>query len=312
MEKNSKIYIAGHRGLVGSSIIRKLKSEGYENLIFCDSTELDLRRQSDVEAFFQTEKPEYVYLGAAKVGGILANTTYPAQFIYDNLMIACNVIHCSYLNGVKKLLFLGSSCIYPRMATQPIVEEELLSGYLEKTNEAYALSKISGLKMCEYYNTQYKTDFISIMPTNLYGQNDNYDLESSHVLPALIRKFHEAKVQNLPFTTIWGSGSPKREFLHVDDIAAACFFLMQNYSESDTINVGTGTDVSIKELALLIKDIVGYTGELRFDLSKPDGTPRKLLDVSKINKLGWSAKIDLATGIEMTYKDFLKTASALS
>ncbi|KPU43688.1 GDP-L-fucose synthase [Oxobacter pfennigii] len=305
MNIGSKIYVAGHRGMVGSAIIRRLKIDGYNNIINKTSAELDLRRQSEVEEFFEYEKPEYVFLAAAKVGGIVANNIYPAEFIYDNLMIETNIIHSAYKFEVKKLLFLGSSCIYPRRAEQPIKEEYLLGGYLEKTNEAYAIAKISGLKMCEYYNKQYGTDFISVMPTNLYGPNDNYDLQTSHVLPALIRKFYEAKFNKSKYVEIWGSGTPKREFLHVDDLTDACLFLMQNYSGSETVNIGVGNDISINELALLISDVVGFTGKIAYDRTKPDGTPRKLLDVSKLNNLGWKASIDLRTGIKMTYKDYI-------
>ncbi len=301
MDKNAKIYVAGHRGLVGSAIIRKLESEGYFNIIKKSHNELDLTDQKSTRDFFEKERPEYVFLAAAKVGGIHANNIYPADFIYTNLIIECNVIKASYDYDVKKLLFLGSSCIYPKFAEQPIKESSLLTGKLEKTNEAYALAKISGLKMCEFFNRQYGTNFISAMPTNLYGPNDNFDLETSHVLPALIRKFHEAKVENKPYVEIWGTGIPKREFLYVDDLADALVFLMNNYEENETVNVGTGEDISIKDLAFLIKDIIGYTGELRFDTSKPDGTPRKLLDVSKIKKLGWKYTTSLKEGIEKTY-----------
>lgn len=304
MEKNAKIYVAGHKGLVGSSIMRKLVSEGYTNIITRTHKELDLTDQKATRNFFEQEKPEYVFLAAAKVGGINANNTYPADFIYTNLMIECNVIKSAYDYDVKKLLFLGSSCIYPKMAAQPIKEEYLLTGELEKTNEAYALAKITGLKMCEFFNRQYGTTFISAMPTNLYGPNDNYDLETSHVLPALIRKFHEAKVENKPSVEIWGTGTPKREFLYVDDLADALLFLMNHYEGNETVNVGTGEDISIKDLALLIKEIVRYEGELQFDTSKPDGTPRKLLDVSKLRTLGWDYQTQLKEGIKQVYSEF--------
>jgi len=304
MDKNDKIYVAGHNGMVGSAIVRFLRQEGYGNIVTRPSRELDLRRQSEVEAFFESEKPQFVFLAAARVGGIYANSTFPAEFIYDNLMIEANVIHNAYLTQVQKFLFLGSSCIYPRLAEQPIKESSLLGGYLEKTNEAYALAKISGLKMCEYYNTQYGTDYISVMPTNLYGPNDCYDLNRSHVLPALIRKFHEAKMTGQEEVVMWGSGKPRREFLHVDDLAAACLFLMNGYSGNETVNVGVGSDVSIRELAEMISESVGFRGRIVNDLSKPDGTPRKLLDISKIASLGWKAKIPLREGIAMTYQDF--------
>jgi len=307
MDKTSKIYLAGHTGLVGSAIMRKLESEGYMNIITRTFEELDLTDQKATREFFEKERPEYVFLAAAKVGGIHANNTYPADFIYINLMIECNVIKAAHEFGVKKLLFLGSSCIYPKMAPQPIKEEYLLSSYLEETNEAYALAKISGLKMCQYFNKQYGTNFISVMPTNLYGPNDNFDLNTSHVLPALIRKFHEAKINNDPYVEIWGTGAPRREFLYVDDLADACLFLMKNYSGDDFFNIGTGEDVTIRELAELIGEVVGYKGELRFDTSKPDGTPRKLLDVSRIRKAGWRNKIELNKGIEMTYEWFVQS-----
>ena len=303
MNKDDKIYIAGHRGMVGSAILRKLEAEGYKNIITRTSAELDLRRQAEVEAFFEQEKPDYVFLAAAKVGGIVANNTYRADFIHENIMIQNNVIHCAHLNGVKKLMFLGSSCIYPKMAPQPLHEDALLTGLLEPTNEPYAIAKISGIKMCEAYRSQYGSNFISVMPTNLYGPNDNYHPQNSHVLPALIRKFHEAKRDASPSVTIWGTGSPKREFLHVDDLAEACVCLMEEYDEEGFLNVGTGEDLSIKDLALMIKDIVGYEGELEFDLSKPDGTPRKLMDVSKLHSLGWKHKIDLREGITSVYED---------
>jgi len=304
LEKDAKIYVAGHRGLVGSAIMRKLKKEGYNNLVYRTSSELDLRRQKKVEEFFREEKPEYVILAAAKVGGIQANDTYSAEFLYDNLMIESNVIEAAYQNDVKKLLFLGSSCIYPKFAEQPMKEEYLLSGKLESTNEGYAVAKITGIKLCEHYNKQYGTNFISAMPTNLYGPNDNFDLETSHVLPALIRKFHEAKVNNKDEVVIWGTGKPKREFLHVDDLADALLFLMNNYNGDQFVNVGVGKDISIIELAELIKDIVGFEGEIVNDLSKPDGTPRKLLDVSRLNDIGWEAQISLEEGIKDTYQWF--------
>lgn len=298
MQKKSKIYIAGHRGMVGSAIVRKLEKEGYTNLLLKTSKELDLRNQKEVVDFFAVKKPDYVFLAAAKVGGIVANNTYRADFIYENLIIECNVIKSAFDSKVKKLLFLGSSCIYPKLAPQPIKEEYLLTGLLEQTNEPYALAKIAGLKMCEAFRMQYGCDFISAMPTNLYGPNDNYDLKNSHVLPALVRKFFDAHQNNNPSVEIWGTGSPMREFLHVDDLADACFFLMQNYSDNQTVNVGTGVDISIKDLALLIKDTIGFTGELKFDTTKPDGTPRKLLSVDKLHSLGWEHKISLAQGIK--------------
>jgi GDP-L-fucose synthase len=298
MQKHSKIYVAGHRGMVGSAVVRKLKEEGHINLVLKTSKELDLRNQKAVEDFFEDQKPEYVFLAAAKVGGIVANNIYRADFIYENLMIQNNVIYNAYKHGVKKLLFLGSSCIYPKMAQQPIKEEYLLTGTLEQTNEPYALAKIAGLKMCEAFRDQYGCDFISAMPTNLYGPNDNYDLKNSHVLPALVRKFFDARENNLPTVEIWGTGSPMREFLHVDDLADASYFLMQNYSNGTTVNVGTGTDITIKDLALLIKETIGYTGELKFDTTKPDGTPRKLLNVDKLHDLGWKHKISLPEGIK--------------
>ncbi|WP_299455576.1 GDP-L-fucose synthase [uncultured Microscilla sp.] len=303
MNKNSKVYIAGHRGMVGSAILRRLQQAGFDNFVYSSSKDLDLRNQAAVADFFAREKPEYVFLAAAKVGGIVANNTYRAEFLYDNLMIQSNVIHQAYVHQVKKLLFLGSSCIYPKLAPQPLKEDYLLTGSLEPTNEPYAIAKITGVKMCEEYRFQYKCDFISVMPTNLYGTNDNYDLKTSHVLPALLRKFHEAKQNNEPSVEIWGTGSPLREFLHVDDLADACYFLMKNYSEKSLINIGTGTDISIKDLALLIKEITGYNGELRFDASKPDGTPRKLMDVTKLHQLGWQHRIELKDGITSTYKE---------
>lgn len=303
MDSNSKIYVAGHRGMVGSSIVRKLKNEGYNRIITRTSSELDLRNQHAVDSFFKQEQPDYVFLAAAKVGGIHANNTYRAEFIYDNMMIQNNVIHYSYLHDVKKLLFLGSSCIYPKLSQQPIKEDYLLTGKLEPTNQPYALAKITGIEMCNAYRSQYSCDFISAMPTNLYGPNDNYDLKNSHVLPALIRKFHEAKKQNLPNVTMWGTGKPKREFLHVDDLADACYYLMENYSGDVAHNVGTGEDISILDLAILIKKIIGYDGDIINDLSKPDGTPRKLLDVSLINSLGWKSKISLDQGISEVYQN---------
>lgn len=308
MNINSKIYVAGHRGMVGSAIVRRLESEGFLNIVVRSSTELDLRRQSEVEDFFRTEKPEYVFMAAAKVGGILANDQYPADFMYDNMMIEMNVLKSAYEHNVKKLLLLGSSCIYPKMAEQPIREESLMSGALEKTNEAYALSKISGLKYCEYLNRQYGTNYISAMPTNLYGPNDNYHSEHSHVLPALIRRFHEAKRSNLKEVVVWGTGKALREFLHVDDLADAALFLMKYYYEDRTVNVGVGKDISIKELSELIKEIVGYKGSITFDLTKPDGTPRKCLDVSTLASMGWTYRIELEEGIRQTYKDFVNSS----
>lgn len=305
VEKDGKIYVAGHRGMVGSAIVRALKKAGYQNIIMRTSKELDLRRQDAVEDFFTAEKPDYVFLAAAKVGGIIANSKYPADFMYDNMVLEMNVIRAAYQNNVKKLLFLGSSCIYPRLAPQPMPESCLLTSALEQTNEAYALAKISGLKYCEYLNRQCGTDYISVMPTNLYGPNDNYHPENSHVLPALIRRFHEAKVNNAETVTIWGTGKPYREFLYVDDLADACVYLMNNYSGNETVNIGTGKEVTIKELALLVKDIIGFKGSLIFDETKPDGTPRKLLDVTKLNKLGWHYTTELADGIAKTYHDFL-------
>jgi len=302
MEKNSKIYIAGHVGLVGSAITRKLQAEGYSNLVFRTLEELDLMDKTATADFFKKEKPEYVFLAAAKVGGIKANDDYPADFIYQNLEIQNNIIHNSFLNGVKKLLFLGSSCIYPRECQQPIKEEYLLTGPLEPTNNAYAIAKIAGIKMCQAYNKQYGTNYISAMPTNLYGPRDNFDLESSHVLPALIRKFHEAKIKNQKEVVIWGTGLPKREFLHVDDLADACVYLMKNYNDSEIINIGTGEDITILELAQIIKEIVGFEGKIVNDKTKPDGTPRKLLDISKLHSMGWEHGISLKNGIESTYE----------
>lgn len=310
MEKNAKIYVAGHRGMVGSAIYRKLQKEGFTNLVTRTSSELDLRNQQAVASFFETEKPAYVFLAAAKVGGIVANNTYRADFLYENLAIQNNVIHSAYENGVKKLMFLGSSCIYPKMAPQPLKEEYLLTGLLEPTNEPYAIAKIAGIKMCDAYRDQYGCNFISVMPTNLYGYNDNYHPQNSHVLPALIRKFHEAKTAAEKTVTVWGSGSPMREFLFADDLADACFYLMQNYNEPNLINIGTGEDLSIKELALLIKEIIGFEGELIFDSSKPDGTPRKLMDVSKLHNQGWKHKVELREGIALAYQDFLEKHSA--
>jgi GDP-L-fucose synthase len=304
MDLSSKIYIAGHRGMVGSAIYRNLQKKGYKNFILKTSAELDLRNTTEVNSFFEKEKPDYVFLAAAKVGGIQANNIYRAEFLYDNLMIQCNVIHAAYLNKVKKLMFLGSSCIYPKLAPQPLKEEYLLSGYLEDTNEPYAIAKITGIKMCENYRRQYGCDFISVMPTNLYGPNDNYNLNNSHVLPALVRKFHEAKENNSPFVEMWGTGSPLREFLHADDMADACVYLMKNYSGQKHVNIGTGTDLSIKGLALLIQKIVGYKGEIKHDFTKPDGTPRKLLDVTFLHSLGWRHSIELEEGIRMVYEDF--------
>lgn len=305
MEKNSKIYVAGHRGMVGSAIVRALKKQGYTNIITRTHKELDLCRQEEVEKFFAEEKPEYVFLAAAKVGGIVANSSALADFMYENMILEMNVIHSAWKNGCKKLQFLGSSCIYPRMASQPMTESCLLTGELEKTNEAYALAKISGLKYCEFLNKQYGTDYISVMPTNLYGPNDNYHPEHSHVLPAFIRRFHEAKENNLPEVVCWGDGSPLREFLYVDDLADLCVFLMNNYSGDETVNAGTGKEITIKELAELVAKIVGYEGKIVWDTTKPNGTPRKLLDVSKSKAMGWSYKIELEDGIKLAYDDFL-------
>lgn len=297
--------------MVGSAITRKLLEKGYSNLLQRRSSELDLRNQQAVSEFFAAEKPEYVFLAAAKVGGIVANSTYRADFIYDNIMIQSNVIHAAYMNGVKKLMFLGSSCIYPKMAPQPLKEEYLLNGSLEPTNEPYAIAKIAGIKMCDAYRAQYGCNFISVMPTNLYGANDNYDLKNSHVLPALIRKFHEAKINNAPSVIMWGTGEPKREFLHADDLAEACVFLMETFNEEGFVNIGTGEDLTINELALMIKEIVGYTGKIEHDLSKPDGTPRKLMDVQKLHKLGWKARIGLREGIEKVYSEFIQQSSVV-
>ncbi len=305
MEKEAKIYIAGHRGMVGSAIMRKLEKEGFTNFVTRTSGELDLRNQQAVADFFEQEKPDYVFLAAAKVGGIVANNTYRAEFLYDNLQIQNNIIHSSYLNGVKKLMFLGSSCIYPKMAQQPLQEDYLLTGTLEETNEPYAIAKIAGIKMCDAYRAQYGCNYISVMPTNLYGYNDNYHPQNSHVLPALIRRFHEAKENGAESVTIWGTGSPKREFLFADDLAAACYYLMENYNEPGLVNIGTGEDLSIKELAELVKETVGFEGTIDFDTSKPDGTPRKLMDVSKLHSQGWKHTIDLPEGISLAYQDFL-------
>jgi GDP-L-fucose synthase len=306
MNHTDKVYVAGHRGMVGSALLRKLRQEGFDNLVFKTSSELDLRNQSEVHRFFQEEKPAYVFLAAAKVGGILANNTYRADFLYDNLMIQNNIIHAAFENGVRKLMFLGSSCIYPKNAPQPLKEEYLLTGELEPTNEPYAIAKIAGIKLCDAYRAQHGCNFISVMPTNLYGPNDNYDLASSHVLPALLRKFHEARTRGEQFVTLWGTGKPRRDFLHVHDLADACFFLMEHYNEAGLVNIGTGTDIEIRELALLIKNITGYEGEIIQDLEKPDGTFRKLMDVSKLNRMGWTAGIGLEEGIRQVYADFVK------
>jgi GDP-L-fucose synthase len=306
MEKSSKIFVAGHRGMVGSAIVRRLQAEGYNNLVLRTSTELDLLNQAQVESFFNGEKPEFVFLAAAKVGGILANNTYRADFLYENLMIESNVIHQSYLHQVKKLLFLGSSCIYPKLGPQPLKEKYLLSGYLEETNEPYAIAKIAGIKLCENYRRQYGCDFISAMPTNLYGPGDNYDLSMSHVIPALIRKFHEGKLNHKGSVEVWGTGNPLREFLHVDDLADACLYLMAHYSDTEFINIGTGEEISIKDLSLLIKEIVGFKGDLVFDSSKPDGTLRKLMDVNKLKNLGWQFKVKLSDGLQQAYNQFVK------
>lgn len=305
MDKSVKIYVAGHRGMVGSAICRALKQQGYTNVVTRTHKELDLCRQNEVELFFSEEKPDFVFLGAAKVGGIMANSEALADFMYDNMILAMNVIHSSWQNGCKKLIFLGSSCIYPRMAPQPMPESCLLTSELEKTNEGYALAKISGLKYCEYLNRQYGTDYISAMPTNLYGPNDNYHPNHSHVLPALIRRFHEAKTQGLPEVICWGTGKPLREFLYVDDLADACIYLMNHYSGNETVNLGTGKELTIKELAQLVAKVIGYEGKIKWDTQKPDGTPRKLLDVSKLGKLGWRYKTELEEGIRLTYEDFL-------
>lgn len=304
MKPTDKIYVAGHRGMVGSAIVRALTNAGFTNLVLRTSSELDLRRQADVEAFFEKEKPAVVFLAAAKVGGIQANNTYRAAFLYDNLLIESNIIQASWVHKVEKLLFLGSSCIYPKLAPQPLREDSLLTGLLEPTNEPYAIAKIAGIKLCEAYRDQYGCNFISAMPTNLYGPNDNYDLKNSHVLPALIRKFHEAKMQNADVVEVWGTGSPLREFLHVDDLASASLFLMQHYDSRQFVNVGTGSDLSIKDLALMVKDVVGFEGQLVFDTSKPDGTPRKLMDVSLLHSIGWKHNIELRDGVESVYKAY--------
>lgn len=306
MEKHEKIYVAGHRGMVGSAVYRKLVKEGFTNLLVRTSKELNLTNQADVAAFFAQEKPDYVFMAAAKVGGISANNTYRADFIYENMMIQNNVIHQSYLNQVKKLVFFGSSCIYPKLAPQPLKEESLLTGLLEPTNEPYAIAKISGIKMCEAYWDQYECKFVSVMPTNLYGPNDNYHPENSHVLPALIRKFHEAKVSGAAEVEIWGTGTPLREFLFVDDLADAAYLVMQNYTEKSFLNLGSGEDLSINDLALLVQKVIGFKGNLRFNTSKPDGTPRKLMDVSKIRQMGWKPKVGLEKGIEIAYQDFME------
>lgn len=303
MHAQDKIYVAGHRGMVGSAIVRRLEKEGFNNIIARTSKELDLRDQQAVAAFFENTKPDYVFLAAAKVGGIMANNTYRGQFIYENLMIQNNVIHHAHMNNTKKLMFLGSSCIYPKMAPQPLKEEYLLTGPLEPTNEPYAIAKIAGIEMCDAYRAQYGCNFVSVMPTNLYGPNDNYDLNTSHVLPAMLRKMHEAKVNHHPEVVIWGTGTPKREFLHADDMADACFYLMQNYNEKGLVNIGVGEDISIAELAELIKKIVGFEGKLVFDTSKPDGTPRKLMDVSKLHSYGWKARLGLEEGIAKVYEE---------
>jgi len=304
MEKNARIYVAGHRGMVGSAIVRKLEHEGYTNLLLKTSAELDLRNQQAVDSFFENNRPEYVFLAAAKVGGIHANNVYRAEFLYDNLMIEANIIHAAYKHAVKKLLFLGSSCIYPKLAPQPLQEESLLTGALEPTNEPYAIAKIAGIKLCEAYRDQYGCNFISAMPTNLYGPNDNYDLNNSHVLPALIRKFHTAKVNGEAEVEVWGTGSPLREFLHVDDLAEGCYHLMLHYNEKMFVNIGTGEDLTIKALAELVCDIVGFSGQIRWNTEKPDGTPRKLMDVSRIHRFGWKHRIDLRNGIAAVYEEF--------
>lgn len=307
MQQHQKIYVAGHRGMVGSALVRKLQALGYTNIVTRSSAELDLRNQAAVQAFFKEEQPAFVFMAAAKVGGIYANNRFRADFIYDNIMMEANVIHAAYQYQIEKLLFLGSSCIYPKLAPQPLKEAYLLAGQLESTNEPYAIAKIAGIKLCEAYRTQYACNFISAMPTNLYGPNDNYDLQNAHVLPALIRKFHEAKVQQAPEVVLWGTGKPMREFMHVDDLAAACCFLMQAYNEAEFVNIGTGVDITIAALAQLIKEIVGYEGELINDITKPDGTPRKLMDVSKMTALGWSAQIDLEIGIRSVYEAYKST-----
>lgn len=312
MNRNDRIFIAGHRGMVGSAILRLLEAQGYTNLLARRSSEVDLMDQGQTQAFFEQEKPDYVFMAAAKVGGILANNTYRAEFLYNNLMIAANVTHAAHTTGVKKMLFLGSSCIYPKLAEQPLTEDSLLTGSLEPTNEPYAIAKIAGIKLCESYRDQYGSNFISAMPTNLYGPNDNYDLQTSHVLPALLRKFHEAKEAGSPTVECWGTGSPMREFLHVDDLAEACIFLMEHYDDKPFVNVGTGTDVTIKELAETIAEIVGYQGEIVWNTDKPDGTPRKLMDVGRIQALGWKHRIDLREGIEKVYQDFLQLYPTLA
>ena len=309
MNKRSRIYVAGHGGLVGAAMVRCLKKAGYDNLILRTHEEMDLTRQGSVEAFFEKERPDYVVMAAAKVGGILANATFPADFIYQNLVMETHIIHAAHIYGVKKLLFLGSSCIYPKHCPQPMKEEHLLSGYLESSNEPYAVAKIAGIKMCQAYNRQYGTRFISLMPTNLYGPDDNFDLETSHVLPALIRKFHEAKISGDASVEIWGTGKPRREFLHVDDLADACLFLMNHYEETEIVNVGVGKDLSIRDLAEMISGVVRFDGQLRFDVSKPDGTPLKLLDVSRLAALGWQAKIPLKEGIRRTYQHYVSMSS---
>ncbi len=305
MEKESKIYVAGSRGMVGSAIVRKLKAEGYKNIVTKSSKDLDLRSQQAVKDFFTAERPTHVFLAAAKVGGIMANNTYRAEFLYDNLMIETNIIHLAYQNGVEKLMFLGSSCIYPKLAPQPLKEDYLLTGLLESTNEPYAIAKIAGIKLCESYRDQYGANFISAMPTNLYGQGDNYNLQNSHVIPAMLRKFHVGKQTEADFVEIWGSGTPLREFMYVDDLADACYFLMENYNDKLFVNMGTGDEVTIKELALTIKDVVGFEGDIRFDTSKPDGTPRKLMDSSKIHNLGWKHRTSLKEGLAKAYQFFL-------
>jgi GDP-L-fucose synthase len=306
MEKNNKIFVAGHRGMVGSAIVRKLKQDGFVNLITRTSAELDLRNQEAVNDFFAKEKPEYVFLAAAKVGGIVANNTYRAEFLYDNLLIETNIIHAAYLNGVKKLLFLGSSCIYPKLAPQPLKEEFLLTGLLEPTNEPYAIAKITGIKLCEAYRDQYGCNFVSAMPTNLYGPGDNYHLQNSHVIPAMIRKFHEAKQSNAAFVEIWGTGSPLREFMYADDVADACVFLMKQYNEKLFVNIGTGEEVTIKDLALMVKEVVGFGGDIQFNTSKPDGTPRKLMDSARLHNMGWKHAVSLKDGLKKTYPFFLE------
>ena len=303
MQKSDKIYIAGHRGMVGSAILRRLQAEGFQNFALADSKQLDLRNQLEVSEFFRREKPQHVFLAAAKVGGILANDTYRAEFLYDNLMIEANVIHSAYQAGVTKLMFLGSSCIYPKMAPQPLREDALLTGLLEPTNEPYAIAKIAGIKLCDAYRAQYGCNFVSVMPTNLYGPNDNYHPQNSHVLPAMLRRFHEAKRDQLPTVTIWGTGTPRREFLHVDDLADACYYLMQHYDEPGLVNIGVGHDISILELAQLVSRVVGYEGRIEHDLTKPDGTPRKLMDVSKLHGFGWQAKIGLEEGVRAVYEE---------